>query len=76
MRKKTNSFDKVRVGTIKRNILQGTLQNIGKFHTETKELNINADRGRMWWGRLTDVRLKEHNVSSPFDLSVFEFSKI
>ena len=70
------SFDKVRVGTIKRNILQGTLQNIGKFQTETKELNINADRGRMWWGRLTDVRLKEHNVSSPFDLSVFEFSKI
>ena len=32
----------------KRNILQGTLQNIGKFQTETKKLNINADRGRMW----------------------------
>jgi len=70
------SFDKVRVGTIKRNILEGTIDKIGRFEKQTKNLNINADRGRMWWGRLTDVRKKEHNVSTPFDLSVFEYSKI
>jgi len=66
----------MRVGTIKRNILQGTLEKIGKFENQTKELNLNADRGRLWVGRITDVRKKEHNVSSPFDLSVFEYSKI
>jgi len=70
------SFDKIRVGTIKRNILQGTLEKIGKFQTETKELNLNADRGRLWIGRLTDVRKKETNYSSPFMLPVFDYSKI
>jgi len=70
------SFDKIRVGTIKRNILQGTLEKIGKFQTETKELNLNADRGRLWIGRITDVRKKETNYSSPFMLPVFDYSKI
>ena len=69
-------FDKIRVGTIKRNILQGTLEKIGKFENQTKELNLNADRGRMWISRLTDVRKKETNYSIPFMLPVFEPSKI
>ena len=70
------SFEKLRVGTIKQNILRGTLGNIGKFSKVTKELNLNADRGRMWFGRLTDIRKKEHNTSIPFNLSVFEYTKI
>jgi len=69
-------FEKIRVGTIKRNILKNSLENIGKFYTETKELNLNGDRGRLWWGRLTDVRKKEHNISSPFPLPEFPVDKI
>ncbi len=69
-------FEKLRVGTIKRNILKNSLENIGKFYTETKELNLNGDRGRIWWGRLTDVRKKEHNLSSPFPLPEFPVNKI
>ena len=70
------SFDKIRVGTIKRNILRGTLEKIGKFENQTRELNLNADRGRLWIGRLTDVRLKERNVSTPFNLNIFDYTKI
>ncbi|MDH5463596.1 MAG: DNA polymerase [Nitrosopumilus sp.] len=70
------SFEKIRVGTIKRNLLKGTIDDIGKFSTEVKKLNINGDRGRMWWGRLTDVRKRERNISSPFNLSVFDYKKI
>ncbi len=69
-------FEKIRVGTIKRNILKNSLENIGKFYIETKELNLNADRGRLWFGRLTDVRLKEHNISVPFPLPEFPVNKI
>ena len=70
------SFEKLRVGTIKQNILRGTLGNIGKFSKVTKELNLNADRGRMWFGRLTDIRKKENNTSVPFNLSVFPHKEI
>ena len=56
------SFEKLRVGTIKQNIMKGTLGNIGKFYKVTKKLNLNADRGRMWFGRLTDIRKKENNT--------------
>lgn len=52
------------------------LEKIGSFYEETKNLNINGDRGRMWLGRLTDVRLKEHNISVPFNLDVFDVTKI
>jgi len=30
----------------------------------------------MWFGKLTDVRKKEHNMSVPFNLSVFDYRKI
>ena len=59
-------FEKTRVGTIKLNIKRKTLENIGAFTTITKNLKLNGDRGRQWWGKLTDVRLNEKNISTPF----------
>ncbi len=70
------SFEKLRVGTLKENLNRGTLEKIGSFYTASKQLNVNGDRGRLWHGRLTDVRLKEHNVSSPFPLPLFDVTKI
>ncbi|GKS67413.1 hypothetical protein YTPLAS73_09600 [Nitrosarchaeum sp.] len=70
------TFEKLRVGTLKENLNKGTLENIGSFYTSSKQLNINGDRGRLWHGRLTDVRLKEHNISSPFPLPLFDAAKI
>ena len=43
-------FEKKKVGTLKLNIKQKTLDNIGAFTTVTKKLELNADRDRMWWG--------------------------
>jgi len=37
-----------KVGTLKQNLLKGTFDNIGKFSKVTRELDINADRGRFW----------------------------
>ena len=69
--------NKIKVGTIlKLNIKQNTLDNIGAFTTVTKKLKLNGDRGRMWWGKLSDVRLKERNISTPFDLSMDDPTKI
>jgi len=69
-------FEKKKVGTLKLNIKQNTLDNIGAFTTVTKKLKLNGDRGRMWWGKLSDVRLKERNISTPFDLSLDDPTKI
>ncbi len=69
-------FEKKKVGTLKLNIKQNTLDNIGAFTTVTKKLKLNGDRGRMWWGKLSDVRLKERNISTPFDLSMDDPTKI
>jgi len=37
---------------------------------------IELDWNRFWIGRLTDVRKKETNYSVPFNLDVFDVSKI
>ena len=69
-------FEKIRVGTLKLNIKNKTLGNIGAFTKHKRNLKLNGDRGRLWWGRLTDVRLKEHNISVPFPLPEFPVDKI
>ncbi len=69
-------FEKTRVGTIKMNIKQKTLENIGAFTNVKRNLKLNGDRGRQWWGKLTDVRLKERNISTPFSFPLDDPSKI
>ena len=55
---------------------RGTFGNIGKFSKVTRKLDLNADRGRFWLGRLTDVRKKETNYSTPFSFPEFDPDKI
>ena len=70
------TFEMTKVGTLKQNLLRGTFDNIGKFSKITRDLDINADRGRFWIGRLTDVRKKETNYSIPFSFPEFDPSKL
>ncbi len=58
------------------NITRETLENIGAFTTVTKNLKLNGDRGRQWWGKLTDVRLKERNISTSFNFPLDDPVKI
>ena len=44
------------------------LDNIGGFTTVKSNLKLNGDRGRMWFGKLTDVSLKERNILNLFNL--------
>ena len=70
------TFEQTKVGTLRENLNRGTFDNIGKFTKVTKTLDINADRGRFWIGRLTDVRKKETNYSVPFSFPEFDPDKI
>lgn len=58
------------------NLFKDTFDNIGKFTKITKNLDINADRGHFWFGRLTDVRKNETNPSAPFSFPEFDPDKI
>jgi len=69
-------FEKTRVGTLKLNIKNKTLENIGAFTKHKKNLKLNGDRGRHWWGKLTSVRLKERNISTPFTFPLDDPKKI
>jgi hypothetical protein len=69
-------FEKTRVGTIKMNIKNKTLEKIGSFYKVKRNLKLNGDRGRQWWGKLTDVRLKERNISTPFSFPIIDPTKI
>ena len=69
-------FEKTRVGTIKMNIKNKTLEKIGSFSKVKRNLKLNGDRGRHWWGKLTDVRLNERNISSPFSFPIDDPTKI
>ncbi|MDH3277803.1 MAG: hypothetical protein OEM21_06850 [Nitrosopumilus sp.] len=37
---------------------------------------VNGDRGRHWWGKFTNVRLKERNISTPFSFPLDDPKKI
>ena len=69
-------FEKTRVGTIKMNIKNKTLEKIGSFSKVKRNLKLNGDRGRHWWGKLTNVRLNERNISTPFSFPLDEPTKI
>lgn len=69
-------FEKTRVGTIKMNIKNKTLEKIGSFSKVKRNLKLNGDRGRHWWGKLSDVRLNERNISTPFSFPIDDPKKI
>lgn len=70
------TFEQTKVGTLRENLNRGTFNNIGKFTKITKDLDINADRGRFWMGKLTDVRKNEKNYSAPFSFPEFDPDRI
>tara|TARA_B110000495_G_C22896650_1_gene523131 strand:+ start:720 stop:986 length:267 start_codon:yes stop_codon:yes gene_type:complete len=69
-------FEKKKVETLKLKIKQKTLDNIGVVTTVTKKLKLNGNRGGMWWSKLFDARLEERNISTSFDLSISNPTKI
>ena len=55
---------------LKSAILRGRIQDVGKFRTFTREIDLNADRKRFWPARITSVHSDLCVGSSPHDVNL------
>lgn len=61
---------------LRSSILQNNIKDIGKIITVSKEINLNADRKRLWLGKINDINQKEYNDSMPISLNHFTKEQI
>lgn len=52
-------------------IIQGRIQDIGKIRPKKRLVNLDADRKRLWLGRLTSLDNNQFNDSMPLSLNYF-----
>jgi len=52
---------------LRSSILSNTPENIGKFSLIELEIDLNADRKRLWLGELSSMKDKTINVSVPLN---------
>jgi len=64
-------FKILRSGRLRSSILQDSIRDIGKFKEYVREVNLNADRKRLWLSDLTAIN-HESNESVPISLNYFE----
>ncbi|AJW71054.1 DNA polymerase [Nitrosopumilus adriaticus] len=57
-------------------IIQNNIKDIGKIMTITKKVNLNADRKRLWLGKINDINQKQYNNSMPISLNHFTKEQI
>jgi len=69
------SFKVNRVGRLRNSIITNQLNNIGKFKVFEKQINLNADRKRMWIGELDGINDKS-NSSVPLSFNHFTLDQI
>jgi hypothetical protein len=50
-------------------IIQNNIADIGKIATVTKNVNLNADRKRLWLGQIESINQKYYNDSVPISLN-------
>lgn len=60
------------VNRLRTSILTNSIQNIGRFTTIQRLVNLNADRKRQWFERLTDINEKKMLDSVPVSLSFYD----
>ena len=69
------SYKVNRVGRLRNSIITNNLANIGKFQIYEKQINLNADRKRMWMGQLDGFNDKS-NGSIPLSFNRFRLDQI
>lgn len=57
-------------------IIHDKIDEIARIKPVTKKVNLNADRGRLWVGRIDSLNSKTCNESTPFSLSHIRKEKI
>ena len=67
---------KLRGITLRSSIIQNQLSDIGKIKLVIREININADRKRLWLGRAQTVDAQVCNDSMAISLNCFGKNEI
>ncbi|MDH5431231.1 MAG: DNA polymerase [Nitrosopumilus sp.] len=66
----------LRNSRLRSSIIQNKLQDIGKIKQITKEINLNADRKRLWLGKIASINQKESNDSVAISLNHFRKEQV
>lgn len=53
-------------------IIEHRISDIGKIRPKVREINLNADRKRLWMGRLESIDSRIMNESMPVSLNHFK----
>jgi hypothetical protein len=61
---------------LRSSIIQNCLSDIGKIKPIIREINLNADRKRLWLGRIESVDARVCNDSMPISLSHFAKNEV
>ena len=61
----------LRVNRLRTAILSNSINEIGKFKTVERLMNLNADRKRMWFEELRDVNDKKNDRFDAFIIIFF-----
>ena len=61
---------------LRSSILCNTPENIGKFSVIEREVDLNADRKRLWLSQLSSMNDKTINVSVPLNFDVLKLEQI
>jgi len=67
-------FKVLRNSRLRSSILQDSISDIGKIKEFEREIDLNADRKRLWLGELTSVDSKIMNDSMPVSMNYCSFS--
>jgi hypothetical protein len=57
---------------LRSSIIQNKISEIGKIKPVTREINLNADRKRLWLGKIQSIDSKIMNESMPLSLTHLE----
>ncbi|MBS3925138.1 MAG: DNA polymerase [Nitrosarchaeum sp.] len=61
---------------LRSSIIQNNIKNIGNISTISREINLNADRKRLWLDTITNINQKSANESVPISLNHFTKEQI
>jgi len=69
-------FKLLRSARLRSSILQGNISEIGKIKEYEREVNLNADRKRLWLDKIKSIDEKIMNESLPLSLNHFSKEQI
>jgi len=69
-------FNLLRVNRLRTAILSGTINDIGKFKTVERLVNLNADKKRLWFKEIKNIEDKIMIDSMPISMNYFDKNQV